>query len=257
MWQVLDFDKVILISDVHGYYKTLSSLINKLELQYPDHKIIVLGDLIDKGKKSKEVVELIKKNHFALLGNHDLFMLLNSNPNLWTDPYSLWNINNGKRTQRSYGGRWKLKNYPDYKRIFREHVEWLGSLPMVIHLPNIKINKKELHLSHADLNNSLFEFNGLENLKNSLINNKRSEVITNYEESKFSNILWNSIRKEEHEDTKKIFNVFGHFAQDEVILEENYACIDTRVYNDNKLSSLVLPEMKIVSVDSIEDNWKD
>ena len=61
-------DKIYIIGDVHGCYKTLLALIKKLP---KDIRICFVGDLIDRGENSKNVVEFIKSNNYdCILGNH-------------------------------------------------------------------------------------------------------------------------------------------------------------------------------------------
>lgn len=71
----------IAIGDIHGCSKTFQVLIeNKIQLNKKD-QLFLLGDYIDKGKRSKEVLEyilkLIKNGYsiFPLMGNHEYFIL--------------------------------------------------------------------------------------------------------------------------------------------------------------------------------------
>jgi serine/threonine protein phosphatase 1 len=67
---------IYIISDVHGCYKTLLALIE----QFPNKqnsKIVFVGDLIDKGINSCDVIEFVKNNNYdCVLGNHDEMMIL-------------------------------------------------------------------------------------------------------------------------------------------------------------------------------------
>ena len=60
---------MIIIGDVHGCYKTLIALIEKLP---KDRNITFVGDLIDRGPGSKDVVEFVRKNNYRCVrGNHE------------------------------------------------------------------------------------------------------------------------------------------------------------------------------------------
>ena len=67
-----------MIPDIHGQaHKLTPLLIRILEDMNSDDTILFLGDYIDRGKESKEVIEMInnlKEQHhiITLLGNHDL-----------------------------------------------------------------------------------------------------------------------------------------------------------------------------------------
>jgi serine/threonine protein phosphatase 1 len=52
--------KTYVIGDVHGEYETLRTLIQKLP---KNSDIVFVGDLVDRGAKSRQVIELIRKNN--------------------------------------------------------------------------------------------------------------------------------------------------------------------------------------------------
>lgn len=69
------------IADIHGCFDFLKELVkSKIQLD-KDDKLILLGDYIDRGKKSKEVVDCIinlqEKDYdiTPLIGNHELLLL--------------------------------------------------------------------------------------------------------------------------------------------------------------------------------------
>jgi len=80
--------KYFCVSDIHGHYDVL---VRDLEKSGWDpnnigHKLIVIGDMVDRGPQNKEVLEflykLYKKNKaIIIMGNHDMFLLdfLNGN----------------------------------------------------------------------------------------------------------------------------------------------------------------------------------
>ena len=65
--------RTIVVGDIHGCYDELMDLLDLLELRSSD-RIVSVGDLITKGPKSREVLELFMSNsRFAtVIGNHDL-----------------------------------------------------------------------------------------------------------------------------------------------------------------------------------------
>lgn len=65
----------LVIGDIAGQFDTLQALLNKVS---EVTKIIAVGDLIDRGPKSREVVEFFMDNPdstVALMGNHEHMML--------------------------------------------------------------------------------------------------------------------------------------------------------------------------------------
>lgn len=64
--------RLIAIGDIHGCHKEFADLLEKLDLG-KDDRLILLGDLINRGPDSGRVVELAREHATAsLLGNHEL-----------------------------------------------------------------------------------------------------------------------------------------------------------------------------------------
>ena len=65
--------RTIVVGDVHGCYDELIDLLNKVNFS-PRDRVVCVGDLVAKGEKSREVLELFMsdKRFSAVLGNHDL-----------------------------------------------------------------------------------------------------------------------------------------------------------------------------------------
>ena len=98
-------ERILAIGDVHGCHRALATLLEQLTVTAAD-TIVFLGDIIDRGPSSKQVVDelllLRKKCKVALImGNHEEMMrdalsgrgLLNT----WLDA-------GGQSTLKSYGG---------------------------------------------------------------------------------------------------------------------------------------------------------
>ena len=68
-------DQIYLIGDVHGCYKTLCALMDRLP-RGADSKICFVGDLIDRGEVSFDVVQLaMQRGYAAVMGNHEYRLL--------------------------------------------------------------------------------------------------------------------------------------------------------------------------------------
>jgi len=97
--------RLFAIGDIHGCFDSLKELIeNNIHLQKND-KLILLGDYIDRGAKSKEVVDFIMElqekgfDVIPLIGNHEA-MLLDANEN--EKNISKWIQNGGNETLKSF-----------------------------------------------------------------------------------------------------------------------------------------------------------
>jgi len=126
----------IFIGDVHGHYSGLMRLTAMIAPTATD-TLYFVGDLIDRGPRSAQVVEFVRQNNYpCVLGNHE-HLLLNAfpddNPNLGA--FQGW-LNSG--------GQPTLTSYPSTEALL-EHVEWLKTLPLYLDLGDIL-------LVHAGLN---------------------------------------------------------------------------------------------------------
>lgn len=109
--------KRYVIGDVHGCYDELCELFEKIEKHHGDYdyKLIFVGDYVDRGPKSKEVVDFImkmqKRGHVALMGNHE-DMLLDGD------------FTYAEATLRSFNSKLiPLMELPDYV------TDWMRTLP--------------------------------------------------------------------------------------------------------------------------------
>ncbi|HEX7494440.1 MAG TPA: metallophosphoesterase [Bacteroidales bacterium] len=117
-------DRIFAISDIHGCYKPFYELVvNNLKLRKSD-RLILLGDYIDRGDQSKEVIDLIidlSKKGFditPLTGNHEV-MLVDAYNNQESLP--LWLMNNGRSTLLSFG-------IEDIREIDNHYLEFFTNL---------------------------------------------------------------------------------------------------------------------------------
>ncbi|MFC6292263.1 serine/threonine protein phosphatase [Macrococcus epidermidis] len=74
--------KLYAISDIHGHYQEFLEALDKIDLSVPDNKLLLLGDYIDNGSQSLEVIEKIisleqeyPNQIITLLGNHDELLI--------------------------------------------------------------------------------------------------------------------------------------------------------------------------------------
>lgn len=98
--------RIIALGDIHGCFHSLKELIeNRIQLT-KDDQLILLGDYIDRGMQSKEVVDYIIElqrqgfNIITLMGNHEMLLL-----NAYQDHHGLakWFVNGGRKTLESFG----------------------------------------------------------------------------------------------------------------------------------------------------------
>jgi serine/threonine protein phosphatase 1 len=116
--------RLFAISDIHGCFETFYELVVKrIDLKKSD-RLILLGDYIDRGEKSKEVIDFIidldRKGFdvLPLLGNHEV-MLVESYQN--PEMLALWFMNSGMSTLQSF-------DIPDITDIDQKYIDFFSSL---------------------------------------------------------------------------------------------------------------------------------
>ena len=114
--------RLIAIGDIHGEIEKLKELLNQLAPQ-KDDTLVFLGDYIDRGLNSKEVIncliELSKKtNCIFLKGNHEDLLLKVLQTRNEIDILN-WLI---------AGGRTTLDNYGSLENIFKLHNDFFNNL---------------------------------------------------------------------------------------------------------------------------------
>ena len=109
--------RVFVVGDVHGCHDELLSLLEQADALVPDVQVIFVGDLVNKGPKNVECVELARRiGAFAVRGNHDEVVL------------------SAVAKSREQGGAvpqrmaWLSELGPENER-------WLLELPYTIHIP--------------------------------------------------------------------------------------------------------------------------
>lgn len=112
--------RIIGISDIHGEYEKLCRVLEKITPK-KDDTIIFMGDYIDRGKKSREVVDKIIDmktvcNCVYLTGSHEYAMLHAKSDEYYN--YLFWNYG-GDATAESYGG---------FDNIMKIHGDFFNSL---------------------------------------------------------------------------------------------------------------------------------
>jgi serine/threonine protein phosphatase 1 len=121
--------RIFVMSDIHGNAELFNRALKQVKLEKSD-KLILLGDLIDRGNNSKAVLDsifLLKENGFdveCLLGNHEK-MFLDAAEN--DDSLYSWLTNGGNMTLTSFMTS-KIERIPsvyiDFIRTFKFFYEF-------------------------------------------------------------------------------------------------------------------------------------
>ena len=211
--------KTCIIGDIHGCLNSLRNLLELIEKEADT--FVFLGDYIDRGSESKKVVESIlefKKKHrkvITLLGNHEI-MLVNY---LRGYDDGTFLRAGGKETLISYGIKPKIKPEKAAKLFPEEHINFFRELPLLWE------NEQAIYV-HAGIEPGVH----------------LSRQVSSY-------CLW--IRDEFIRTPYKFSKpvVFGHTVFREPLVQKNKIGIDTGAVYGGKLTALILPEKRFISVD--------
>ena len=222
------------IGDIHGCLNELTSLHKKIltydKFEVKNDIIIYLGDYIDRGKNSKEVINQIlklKNNNIKtinLMGNHDEFMidfLFNKKNNIKS-----WLNFGADQTFRSYN----IEVVEFIKDGFEEDVIDNLRKTMIKQMEESHINFfKNLELSYSS-KNYLFVHAGIDPYK------KLSEQSE-------KDYLWSRSEKFFSKDFKseKII-VHGHTPEENIVNDPYRINVDSGCYFSGKLSSVCLSD---------------
>lgn len=126
------------IPDVHGCFHTLKSLLEKQIGISKEDELFFLGDMIDRGNYSKQVLDYLmdleNKGYLikAIKGNHEVYFLeayyreLTYKPRLFgkanSKDFLFWESQGGKETLASFGVK-KITDIPEY------YIQWVEKLP--------------------------------------------------------------------------------------------------------------------------------
>jgi predicted phosphodiesterase len=121
--------RTLIVGDVHGKLRLLDRLLIETEYRAGEDRLVLIGDLVDRGEDSRGVVaraiELQRaapETVVVIRGNHEEMMLAALAPEGGQEA-ELWYYNGGIETLESY------VNDDDQVSVPPEHYEFLASLP--------------------------------------------------------------------------------------------------------------------------------
>ena len=210
-------EPLYIISDVHGCAKSLHALIEQIPNKAKS-RLVFVGDLIDRGKYSAQVVEFVKNGGYpCVMGNHEAMMIdaFEDSPqghmygNTTLLNMALWQRNGGDMTNRSYNGK--------SAAMLRPHLEWIKQLPSYLEFDIKDENGKTLFVTHGF---GLPYWKNKETMALKLRNNRLIKIADT------AKTRAHYCYEEGYMDYP-VYNVFGHDAMDDVIITHSYAAIDT------------------------------
>jgi len=227
-----------IIGDVHGEYDLLLALIEKLP---KNAKLIFVGDLVNRGQQSKEVVAFARKHaHAVIKGNHEGYLIEHANyiidaleqtPSL--NLRNLWNYLGGvqmfwsyKLLKRARDGSFAILRNPEGLETLKSDLAWIQELPLSLELGTFEGYDLPVVISHGSIGDywSLKE-----------TNKEHFEIYS----------LSNRIPPSE---SSPIFNIYGHEVVPEVTIGKNFVALDTGCgkLHDAKLSAYCVETREVI-----------
>ena len=209
--------KTFIVGDIHGCFKEFLDLLKKANYHPERHRLILTGDMINRGPDSLKVLEWVKKHKVsAVRGNHEQLFI--------------------KRYFISPALK-KLKT--EMGKDLDQWMIWLNQLPfyieekdfLVVHAGLAPHKHPKQSDPHLLMHIRTWDGKGL-NLKDP------------------NNPPWYDFYK------KKKLVVYGHWAAQGLTVKENSIGLDTGCVYGGELSGLLLPEKKILQVPARKSYYK-
>ncbi len=210
-------ERIYAVGDIHGCYDKLLVLMKKIDIDFESDTLVFLGDYIDRGPKSFEVVAYLTDlqqryaNTIFLKGNHEEML----ERYLSGEDRITYLVNGGQQTLESYMNRPRSEDEPV---IPSTHLDFFKTLRI-----------------YYETQNYIFVHAGLKNK-------------VPLEKQKTEDLLWIRRRFIESKYDYGKMVVFGHTPLHEPLLLPNKIGIDTGAVYGNRLTCVRLPELVFYTV---------
>lgn len=131
-------NKTYAIGDIHGQFDLLGRALAKIKEQTQDgskpHTVVFLGDYIDRGRKSSNVVGRLRMGPsgaakwVCIQGNHEAMMI---NTIKYGKGASMWLANGGNATLLGYGAMAGMSMKEAAEYVIKADLDWMMSLPIL------------------------------------------------------------------------------------------------------------------------------
>lgn len=205
----------IIIGDVHGCADEFRQLLQEVHFQKGVDQLYMVGDLINRGPKSKEAYQLLKEyGGISVLGNHELHLIHDSQ---------------GVDTQK----RWVQGFKEMWGEGFEEYIADLKTWPLFV-------EEEEFFLVHAGISPEIHP------------KDTDPRILTRI---RTWDGLGEDLHNEEHPAWFDLYKgekpiIFGHWAALEGVIQSNVIGLDTGCVYGKKLTAVIFPSRKLVSVKS-------
>lgn len=208
--------RTIVIGDVHGCYFELTALLDEIGV-HRDDRLVFVGDLITKGPANREVLEFIRqsRNCESVLGNHE---------------YLLLRYYHGESVKLEPA---HLQTIAELGKDFGDYMDWVSRLPLYVDLGDYLVIHAGIRPGRALEKQTVEDLTQLRTLDSANPENRKGTP-------------W----FERYRGDKII--IFGHRVFDCPLLRDNAIGIDTGCVYGGRLTAVVLPSGRLVSVPALK-----
>ncbi|WP_409305053.1 metallophosphoesterase [Peribacillus sp. SCS-155] len=116
------------ISDIHGYFDPFITLLSHVKFNPGSDRLIIGGDMINRGPDSAKVLEWVRENSAAypdsihvILGNHEEMMIwyMNNVSHIWLEHGGIQTI---RSFNQIFGNGWEMAE---------DYAKWLETIPLL------------------------------------------------------------------------------------------------------------------------------
>jgi predicted kinase len=233
-------DDYAIIGDIHGCYDEFIELLDKLKAdERRQYKVILIGDLIDKGSKIREVIEYVYEHL-------DEFIIVQGNHENYVVKYLKGEI--GKDTH---------KEYFDSIELFESDEELRNKLFAIYDksLPCVKTDNFIVTHAPCEAKYLCKSDNYSQKKQKSFIYPKQRDFASIPE---WKEAVSNSLNEMLKVNSKNYpYHIYGHIASTDFIKIKNSIGIDTGCVYGNKLSAAVIMKEGKVFYQSVKSNQED
>jgi diadenosine tetraphosphatase ApaH/serine/threonine PP2A family protein phosphatase len=208
--------RTLIVGDVHGCYDEMVMLLKKMDYDPLKDKLIFVGDVINRGPKSFEVLKFISTNNcLAIKGNHEIALLKYAQSGVVRAGSSFNSILRSMGTEK------------------KDWLDWIESWPLYL-------ETDEFIVVHGGLQPGLHP----RLTKPEILTRIRTWDGAGHDLNNLSNKPWDYYYRD-----KKLV-VFGHWSQRGLVVKENIIGLDSGCVWGGSLSAVELPRRVIYQVES-------
>jgi len=209
--------RTIIVGDIHGCYLEFLDILNRIGFEKGKDQLYLTGDVINRGPQSKEVFLLIQElEAISILGNHELYLLREAEDSI--EPYT-----------------WVADLKKEFGSLYSDFLESIRTWPLFI-------ETEDFILVHGGLIPAV----PLAESDPFILTNIRTWDGLGKDLKSKQNPPWFDF----YQGEKLV--VFGHWAALEGVVRPHVIGLDTGCVYGKKLSALLLPERKVISVPARE-----